>query len=212
VVRNWQCYALGYYLGNNFLTHYPQHGNYVLSPRPYYATKTFLGADEAFNLAFAMNPENEIAYLMNMETAGSRTAPDALTPMTRYGDNLRLNNWELYGDVNTTACAQLTVETWWYTENQPEDALNMQIVMIDANGERVTDANAPLGAVATSLWETEKFTVDARPLIIPCDTPAGEYPLVMGVYEPETLTPVQVVDENGNPVENQLYLTTLFVQ
>ncbi|MEO1439373.1 MAG: hypothetical protein AAFV33_03160 [Chloroflexota bacterium] len=212
VVRNWQCYALGYYLGNNYLTHYPQHGHYVLSPRPYYATETFVAPGETFAVGTALNPENEIAYLMNMETAEPRTAPEDMTPLTRYGDDLRLHTWELRGDVTLPACGMVTVETWWWAAHQPEDALNMQIVMVDTNGERVTDANAPLGAVATSLWETGRFTVDVRPLLVPCDTPPGEYPLVMGVYDPETLEPVPVVDENGNPTENQMYLTTLFVQ
>ncbi len=213
VIRNWQCYALGYLLGNNYLSHYPDGADYVLSPRPYYATQTFLSPGEAFRLAWApTHPDNEVLYLLDMATAAPRTAPDANEITVRFGDDLTLQNWSIHGSVNLRPCERVTIESGWRAEADPKLNYNMQVVMVDGDGGRVTDFNAPLGAVATSLWEPNRYTVDARPIHVPCDTPPGEYPLVMGVYNPDTLEPAPVTGAEGAPLGNQLYLTTLFVE
>lgn len=214
IIRNWQCYALGYYLGDNFLTHYPQHANFVLSPRPYYATDTFITPGDSTQLAaFPANPENEVVYLMDMAAAQPRTTPTLdEPPIASFNGALTMQSWSLHGDVRVPRCGRVFVESWWIANAQQSEALNMQVVMVDAANERVTDFNAPLGAVATSLWEVGKFTADVRPITVPCDTPPGEYPLVLGVYNPADLAPVPTVDENGDPTANQLYLTTLFVE
>ncbi len=213
VIRNWQCYALGYLLGNNYLSHYPDGADYILSPRPYYATETFLAPGDDFQLAWApTRPDNEILYLMDMATAQPRTAPDADAITAHFGEQIVLQNWSLHGDVSLRPCERVFIESGWRAQAAPALNYNMQIVMVDGDGRRVTDFNAPLGAVATSLWEAGRYTVDARPINVPCDTLPGEYPLVMGVYNPDTLDPAPVAGADGAPLGNQLYLTTLFVE
>ena len=109
-------------------------------------------------------------------------------------------------------CESVRVESWWLTQSQPAANYNMQITMIAPDGTGITDANAPLSTVETRIWEMNRFAFDARTLMVPCDTPAGEYPLILGVYNPETLTPLTITDTNGEGVGNQVYLTTLFVE
>ena len=213
IIRDWQCFALGYYLGDNYLTEYPEYADYVLSPRPYYATETFVGGGEALGLVVSpTNPENEVAYLMDLAEAQPRTAPGEGAPAQRFGEALGLHDWTLHGDVRVARCGGVTVETWWRTETALEANYNLQAVLVDENGERVADANAPLGAVPTSIWEVGRYTVEARPVTVPCETAPGEYPLILGVYDPDTLEPLAVTDADGNELGNQLYLTTLFVE
>jgi hypothetical protein len=106
----------------------------------------------------------------------------------------------------------VTVDSWWRAAEAPPQNLNLQVVMVGADGSAIAESNAPLGAVPTSIWEPERLTADIRPLTVPCDTPPGEYPLILGVYDPATLAPLPAYDAAGNPVGNQVYLTTLFVE
>jgi hypothetical protein len=184
----------------------------VLAPRPFHVHPPFVRAGETLNLMTALNPENAHVYLMDKGTAQPRTAPADPAPLFRFGENMTLQNWSFVGDVNVPACGRVSIESWWLADDAPAQNLNMQIVMVDDNGGEVAEANAPLGLNPTKLWQPGAFTLDVRPLTVPCDTPPGEYPLIMGVYDPNTLQPLPVTDGDGNAVGNQIYLTTLFVE
>ncbi len=213
IIRNWQCFALGYYLGDNYLTEYPEFADYVLSPRPYYATQTFAAPGTDLSLITApTNPENERVYLLDMADTQPRTAPTTDANAHQFGEYLQLYDWRLLNDdVRVQPCARIFVESWWRVEQLPDVNYSLQAVLVDGDGNPVADANTPLGAVPTSIWEAGQFTADVRSIAVPCDTLPGEYPLILGVYNPDTLEPLPVTDTDGNGVGNQLYLTTIIV-
>ncbi|MEO0564025.1 MAG: hypothetical protein AAF125_18115, partial [Chloroflexota bacterium] len=213
VLRDWQCFALGYYLRDLYLTTDVELAGYALSPRPYFARPLFV--DEgviARVVPSPTNPENTNLYLLNMATATERPAPTEITHT--FGDHLALGAWSFVRDVNVRPCERIGVESWWRTASGdlPDANYNMGVVLVADDGSEIAAANAPLGAVATSIWEPESYTFDARSLVVPCDTPAGEYPLIMGVYNPNDLVPLRVQSVDGADLGNQLYLTTIFVE
>ncbi len=213
IIDNDICFGLGYYLDDNFLTEYPDQGNYVLSPRPFYADERFVAPGATVNIVTRpTTPENDVVYLLDKSAGQTRTLPEAPEPMVHYGERIRLQSWTLDGDVTLSACTTVYVESWWYADETPSANYNMQVVMVNDVGEAVVDANAPLGRAPTSLWEPGTFVGDVRPITVPCDTPPGEYPLIMGGYHPDTLEPLPVTGTDGTPLGNQFYLTTLFVQ
>ncbi len=207
-----QCYVLGYYMSDYRLTTYYPVADYVLAPRPYHVNPAFVDAGQTLDFVPTLNPTNTRTYLMDTSAAETRPAPADDTPLAAFGDRLSLHDWSLVGDVTLQPCESVRVEGWWQADPAPDRNLNLQIVMVDESGQAVTEANDPLGQVPTQLWEPGRFTLDARPLTVPCDTSPDEYPLIMGVYDPETLAPLPVTGADGNDLGNQMYLTTLFVE
>jgi len=213
IFQNNQCYVLGYYLSEYRLTTAYEVADYVLAPRPYHLEPPFVSADEPLTFMTALNPENALAYAMDKGAGVTRSPAEVGSgPTAQFGGRLTLHSWSLVGDVTLPPCGRVTVEGWWQADPAPAQNLNVQIVMVGPEGGAVTEANAPLGQVPTQLWEPGQFTLDARPLTVPCDTPPGEYPLILGIYDPETLAPLPVTGADGSEMGNQMYLTTLFVE
>jgi hypothetical protein len=211
IIRNWQCFALGYYLGDNYLTTHPEYADYALSPQPYYLPNAFVEPGTTAQIvAVPTHPENEVAYLLDISQAQERTTPTNSTQL--FGDHLALGAWSLLGDVTVAPCERATVESWWTVDTLPDENLNLQIVLVAEDGSAISEANAPLGTVPTSIWEPGLYTADARSILVPCDTPSGSYPLIMGVYDPATLEPLSVTGADGTVIGNQLYLTNLIVE
>lgn len=211
VIRDWQCFALGYYLGNNYLTVYPNLADYALSAMPYYVQPEFVDPNATLNLALTTTPENTVTHLFDLNTMQPRTAP-APDPAFRFGEHVEMGDWGLIGTVNLRACERVGIESWWRVTRSPATNYNMQIVMVNPNGGAITESNLPLGRVPTRLWELNRYALDVRPLQVPCDTPPGTYPLIMGVYDPDTLAPLPAFTPAGDPVGNQIYLTTVTVE
>ena len=88
------------------------------------------------------------------------------------------------------------------------------MALVDLAGEALSASNDQLTTVNSAVWAPQLWFLDLRPLTIPCDTPAGEYPLVLSVYDPLQLAergPLPRIDADGSAGDSWLYLTTLFV-
>lgn len=211
VIRNWQCFALGYYLGDTYLTTAVDVAGYALSETPFFLPDPFVAPGAAAQVVPApAHPQNTHLYLMDFAAAETRTAPEAVA--YRFGDALGLGAWALPGPVTVRPCARVAVESWWTLAAPLAANYNLQVVMVGPDGGAVAEANRPLGPLPTGIWEVGPYTFDARSFVVPCATPPGAYPLIMGVYNPDDLLPLAVTGADGAPVGNQLYLTTLFVE
>lgn len=213
VINNWQCHALGYYLGDNFIAgSHRTNADYLASYFPYNVDPTLVHSGESVTvLTDTLTPFNTITYLFSLSDAENRTAPATNTPQFRFGESLTLQNWTLIGDT-LNACESLQIESWWLAESPLDTDYNMQIVVIAADGSAISDANFPLTIAQTSLWEPQQYAFDARTIHIPCDTPSGTYPLIMGVYDPDTLSPLPALNADEQSQGNQIYLTTVTIR
>ena len=136
----------------------------------------------------------------------------------RFGADINLLSWRLNGDHRVQPCAQVSVDTWWSTERALDELYSSTLVIAGADGQGVANAdNVPGGVYLTSIWQPAQLYFDERTLTIPCELPAGEYPLLLGMYvvpreADETLTVLPVHTAAGEPTGRQYeYLTTLVV-
>lgn len=217
-IENSKCFVLGFYLGDNYITRDYSIADYVLTGSVYHTDKPFLmpGDSEGLRLVSrSLTPDNQVAYLFDTTSAEVRHIPEDAQTLFRFGDVLALQQWELKDSVEVQPCQRIAIESWWQMIDSPPYTYSMQIAMVDSGGQPVSAANSQLTTLSTRLWIPDAWFLDARTLAVPCDAPPGEYPLVMSVYHPDTVTetgslPVSLPD--GTPSNDYVYLTTLFVR
>jgi len=141
--------------------------------------------------------------------------PDDLSDVFVFGEHLWLRSWMLRQSVTVNRCERVTVQSWWSAEEGVPNNLSMTLVLVNAaDGQGIANADGiPTGRDSVALVQ-ESAHVDERSLQVPCDLPAGEYPLLIGIYElaNDQITQLPVSLPDGTPVGNLAYLTTLFVQ
>ena len=213
-------YVLGFYLGENALTKRVEDAAWAVSSRgEYLAVPTFLPADdrEGLLLYYTRTPENRVGFLFALEPAEAETRflPEDLAPRHSFGGELALGHWALHDSVQVQPCQRVHFESWWQIAAKPEIDYNLQLALTDADGLFVASTDHML----TSEWvryrePADEWALDARDLQIPCDTPAGEYPLLLIVFDPLSLElsdKLPLIQADGSEGDRWLYLTTLFV-
>ena len=174
--------------------------------------------EDEFSLYSALKFRGE-TYYRGLEVREYRHQPRGTSPLLRFGEEIVLQAWRLNTDHIVQPCAAISVDTWW-SATQPQDKLySSTLVVAGANGQGVVNSDAvPGGLYPTSIWQPEQLYFDERELRLPCDMPAGDYPLLLGMYEtpgeagasPQNLL---VHTAAGAPTDRLLeYLTTLVVQ
>lgn len=217
-ILNSKCYVLGFYLGDNYITEDDGFADYVLTSYIYHTSKSFLTAgdeDGLLLMAQSLTPQNTVAHLFDTASAEVRHLPEDIGVIVHFSDELSLNHWELRDSVTVLPCQSVRIESWWQMQNQPQANYSMQVAMVNSSGESVSASNTNLTTTPTRVWVPEGYFLDARSVQVPCDAPPGEYPLVMSVYDPDTVAgagslPVTLPD--GTPFNDYVYLTTLFIE
>jgi hypothetical protein len=113
--------------------------------------------------------------------------PDQRPPVkdeVLFGDRLLLEGHALAGDA--APGARLHVQLWWRVQAPTNVDYAVFVHLLDSAGNIVAQADgAPVnGRYPTSAWEVGETIVDARSLELPADLPAGEYQLILGLYNP----------------------------
>jgi hypothetical protein len=88
----------------------------------------------------------------------------------------------------------------------------MTLVLADIGGVGIVRTDGAPSNFLPQLWQVGESYLDERALTIPCDTQPGEYPLLLGLYNFETLESLPAALPDGTPVSSLVYLTTLYVQ
>ena len=65
------------------------------------------------------------------------------------------------------------------------------------------------GERGTWLWDPGELITDVHEITVRADAPPGLYPLFTGMYIEETFDRLSVLDEDGNPAADQIYLTDI---
>jgi 4-amino-4-deoxy-L-arabinose transferase-like glycosyltransferase len=87
-------------------------------------------------------------------------------------------------------------------------------VHIEVEGDRIwgqSDGPPACGAEPTEEWQPGRTVVDGHSLMLDPAAPPGEYPLLVGLYDPMTGERVPVVGRDANPSGNAVYLGTVEV-
>lgn len=169
--------------------------------------------DEHYTIYQRTNFPGE-SYYRPLEVIEYRRNPENSDDVVRFGEDITLSDWQLNQAVEVKACQTISVDTWWQTNITSDTLYSSTLVLTDANGQAVINADdMPGGIFMTPLWQPDDLYFDERSVTIPCDTPAGEYLLLLGFYDIETVENLPVNTIEGEPMgTNLFYLTTLFVE
>ena len=212
--------VLSFYLGDNVLAERMEDAAWAVSSRgEYLSVPTFLPSNdrEGLLLYYTRTPENRVGFLFALEPAEAETRflPEDLAPRHSFGGELALGHWALHDSVQVQPCQRVHFESWWQVVQKPLINYNLQLALTDADGRFVASTDHMLTSESTRLQEpANEWFLDARDLQIPCDTPAGEYPLLLIVFDPRSLElsdKLPLINDDGSEGDRWLYLTTLHV-
>ena len=150
-------------------------------------------------------------YYRALEALEYRRHPEDAKAPVRFGDDISLTDWTLNDSVEVLPGQTISVDTWWATD-APLDALySSTLVIADSNGQGIHNADDAAGGIhLTSIWQPGQLYFGERHLTIPDDIKAGEYLLLLGLYDIlQDETKNLPVNPTGDPL---LYLTTLHVR
>lgn len=134
------------------------------------------------------------------------------TPLYYFGEMISLQSWALQDSVEVEACQEVRLLSQWSAQAPPPEIYSMTLVLTDEQGVGVARQDGNPSAVLTRQWQPGWIYEDERTLIIPCEIEPGAYPLLIGLYDFETLEALPVTTTDGALLGDQLYLTTLNVQ
>ncbi len=208
-------YTMGFYLGDNILAENAEQADYLVAAREILALPPLQSGDGArgWRIYRTLTPENRAAFLFDT-THVEQGPPEDIAAMYNFGDVVALGRWHLQDSVQVRPCQRVKVESWWQAGTPPAADYSMQLALVNLAGDSQSASNDRLTLVKSSDWRSNAWYLDLRPLGIPCDAPAGEYPLVLSVYDPLRLAeqgPLPRINADGSAGDTWLYLTTLFV-
>ncbi|MFZ4816097.1 MAG: hypothetical protein ACOYL5_16290 [Phototrophicaceae bacterium] len=160
--------------------------------------------------AYTLMYESHFTFTTHTFTLlGYQRAPQDRTPNFIFGTGIQLLDWELPRGQTLRPCESLPFTSVWQAEQPQALDWKMSFTVTD-NGNGIARWDAPL-SFGTVRWQPDTPYADWRAITIPCDTPAGQYPLLLTVYDPETGTPLEVFTTTGGLVGTSLYLTDLII-
>ncbi|MCY3944915.1 MAG: hypothetical protein OXF44_01350 [Anaerolineaceae bacterium] len=212
-----KCFAPGFYLRDHAIALDLADAGFVLTDFPFYPTRPWLAPDDRQGLqllSLSLTPENGTYHLFDTADFERRHLPEGIAQQQVFGGEVALGHWELRESVQVQPCQRIRLESWWQAARPPGADYSIQLALVDLAGESRSASNDQLTTVNSAVWAPGLWFLDLRPLRIPCDTPAGEYPLVLSVYNPLRLAeqgPLPRINADGSAGDTWLYLTTLFV-
>lgn len=140
-----------------------------------------------------------------------RRIPAALDDQVIFGDVFALQRWTLPGGVAAQPCQPVTVESWWRADTAPAANYSLTLTLADGGGMGIARADSAPAETLTQLWQPGQLYLDVRAVTVPCDAGPGDYPLLLGLYAPDTLAQLPARLPDGTPLGGLAYLTTIVV-
>jgi|GEM_PF-439166 len=132
-------------------------------------------------------------------TAPTRTfvLPEGITLEPQTFDNgVALAGYRIDADVK--AGQPITVTLFWHTGAPLEARLKVFVQLVDAQNNRIVGNDQMPGSEMaerpTTDWVAGEFIADTHHFEVPADLPAGEYKLLIGLYDEGTLKRVTLAD------------------
>lgn len=125
-----------------------------------------------------------------------------------FGDAIVLQGYTLSPKVIRPGTT-VNLTLFWQATNPVPDNYSIFLHLRDQAGNIVaqTDYQPFNGAYPTRNWQVGQRLTDRQSFPLPPDMPPADYTLVVGLYNPDDLTRLRVIDDQSG--ENAVFLTTL---
>jgi hypothetical protein len=138
----------------------------------------------------------------------AKLAPPASSPevgrllFMDLADGITLRGYDLVPE-QVNAGDTITLTLHWKVRQTPSTDYQVFVHLLGDGLKPVAQGDGPplSGDYPTSMWGTGETIADPHPVSLPGDLPTGEYRLLVGMYELETLQRLPRVDGNGDSVE-----------
>ena len=134
------------------------------------------------------------------------------TEAARFGDDFVLEDWRITTPTTVNACATLEVETIWRTDAPLPENYSLALVLADADGIGAARTDANPAGYTTGVLEPGVQYAGTNDLLVACETPPGDYNLLLGVYEPGTGAALPGAWADGRDGGDLLYLMGITVE
>jgi hypothetical protein len=117
-------------------------------------------------------------------------------------DGITLRGYDL-APKQVNAGHTITLTLHWRVRQAPSRDYQVFVHMLGDTPEAVAQGDGPplTGDYPTSMWATGETIADLHVVPLPGDLPAGEYRLLVGMYDLETLKRLPRADGKGDSVE-----------
>jgi hypothetical protein len=137
---------------------------------------------------------------------------DALSG-TNFDNKLRLRGATYgAGDYRPGETIKLTLQ--WEAVRAMDEAYKVFVHVLGPDGLPIAQQdNEPLnGTYPTTRWQQGERVSDPYAIVLPADLAPGEYAVEVGLYRISDLTRLPVLDDEGQVVDDKLYLDPLIVR
>jgi len=143
--------------------------------------------------------------------APPETAPQVAHPLavdladgvTLRGYDLSLAGGETPPLRQVVPGAVVTLTLYWETREIPSADYQIFVHLVGDGPEPVAQGDGPplMGDYPTTMWAPGEVVADPHPVALPADLPPGQYRLLVGMYDLETLARLARLDGGGDSVE-----------
>lgn len=141
------------------------------------------------------------------------TEPLSIQPVgAALGENVRLLGYSLHEErLPSTGVLPLTLI--WQAQGRIDQSYKVFVHLVDDKGQLVAqrDSEPGGGSKPTTAWAVGETITDRVGVLLPADTPPGEYQLRVGMYDPATMERLPVLDAEGQPLGDTIPLATVRV-
>lgn len=141
--------------------------------------------------------------------------PDIEHPLSQvYADGLQLIGYDRTPEDDAKplpADEPLRVDLYWTVWQQPMKSYQTVLHLVGPDGLRwsTKDSLRPTdyeGAPPTSVWQPGQYAIDSHEVHALAGTPPGTYELVLTVFDRDTLAPLSMLAEEGQPAGPKIVL------
>jgi hypothetical protein len=131
---------------------------------------------------------------------------DALTPagQAQLAQNITLAGYQI--DLSN---GTFNLHLYWRTEAPLTTRYKVFAQLLTSDNTLVaqSDSFPAAGQRPTTGWLPDEIITDPHLLILPADLPAGDYRLIIGLYHPTTGERLPILNENGKPIADAIFIT-----
>ncbi|MFB0546645.1 MAG: glycosyltransferase 87 family protein, partial [Anaerolineae bacterium] len=169
--------------------------------RPDRAIEGWLNENSRLVASYAFDQEGTLLFYSREEPPPS---PPVLADL---GDGIRLVAYRL-GSAEAKPGGKLNLTLYWKCLREMERSYTVFTHLLNEGGQLLVGKDNPPvgGSFPTSQWAASQLIEDEYTLILPPDTPSGEYTIEVGMYDPTTGQRLVVIEANGHPRGDRILL------